>query len=240
MDLQAAKEINNLLGLQVRRLELLEGALTHPSTNALSKGRQSNNGIDFQRLEFLGDRVLGLVIATYLFEKFEEETEGELALRFADLVKTEALARVAQRLGLASHLSVSLSRRGGSGGNNMNSSMLADTCEALIGAIYIDGGVEKAKEFILREWDDLVNEQIEPPQDAVTSLQIWTQGKSLGLPIYEVVSQKGPAHSPNFEVVVAIAGIEKLSAYGPSKKMATRAAAEKMLLFLKEKANSAT
>ena len=239
MDLQAVKEMNNLLGLEIRRLELLVGAFTHPSVSASPKRRGSNNGIDFQRLEFLGDRVLGLVVARYLFEKFEGETEGELALRFADLVKTEALASVAQRLNLASHVRVSLSRAGDSSGGHMNSSILADTCEALIGAIYIDGGLAKAEKFILREWDDLVNKQIVPPQDAVTSLQIWTQGRSLGLPIYEVVSQEGPAHSPNFEVAVEIAGIEKLSATGPSKKLATRAAAEKMLVFLKGRAEAA-
>ena len=239
MDLQAAEETNNLLGLEIRRPELLVGAFTHPSVSASPKRRGGNNGIDFQRLEFLGDRVLGLVVARYLFEKFEEETEGELALRFADLVKMEALASVARRLDLASHVRVSLSRAGDSSGGHMNSSILADTCEALIGAIYIDGGLAKAEKFILREWDDLVNKEIVPPQDAVTSLQIWTQGRSLGLPIYEVVSQEGPAHSPNFEVAVAIAGIEKLSATGPSKKLATRAAAEKMLVFLKGRAEVA-
>tara|TARA_Y100000588_G_scaffold384000_1_gene474429 strand:+ start:2410 stop:3132 length:723 start_codon:yes stop_codon:yes gene_type:complete len=239
MDLQGAKETNDLLGLEIRRLELLVEAFTHPSVKASSRRRRGNNGIDFQRLEFLGDRVLGLVVATYLFEKFEEETEGQLALRFADLVKMESLARVAWRLDLARYVRVSLARVGASSESNMNASILADTCEALIGAIYIDGGLAKAKEFILREWDDLLNEQIVPPQDAVTSLQIWTQGRSLGLPIYEVVSREGPAHSPNFEVVVAIAGIEKLSAKGPSKKMATRAAAEKMLVFLKGKAEAA-
>ncbi len=237
MNLESAKLTNDLLGLGICRLELLTGALTHPSVSNSQKNGESEDGIEFQRLEFLGDRVLGIVIATYLFENFIDETEGDLALRFSALVKAEALAGVARRLDLASHVRVS--QGGATDATDITASILADTCEALIGALYLDGGLEKAKEFILQEWVDLVNRQITPPQDAVTSLQIWTQGRSLGLPVYEVVSQEGPAHSPEFQVTVSIAGLERLSANGPSKKMATRAAAEKMLGFLKVKARVA-
>lgn len=235
--LTEVKATNTALRLGIHQLDLLAGALTHPSVENPSKEKGKNNGVQFQRLEFLGDRVLGLVIATHLLERFSGETEGELALRFADLVRAEALASVAVRLNLNEHVRVS--RGGSSDRADVTPSILADTCEALIGAIYLDGGLAKAEEFVLREWKDLVEKQTKPPQDAVTSLQIWTQGRSLGLPVYEVISQEGPAHSPNFEVAVAIDGLERLIANGPSKKMATRAAAEKMLSFLKGRARAA-
>ena len=235
--LKEVKETNDCLRLGIQQLELLAGALTHPSVGSSSRGKGKNSGLEFQRLEFLGDRVLGLVVATHLLERFEEETEGELALRFADLVRAEALTSVAVRLNLAEHVRVS--REASSARADVTPSILADTCEAVIGAIYLDGGLPKAKEFVLREWKELVEKQTAPPQDAVTSLQIWTQGRSLGLPVYEVISRAGPAHSPNFEVAVAIDGLERLTANGPSKKMATRAAAEKMLGFLKGKAIAA-
>jgi ribonuclease-3 len=231
-DLRAMEKINVALRLGVSRPELIGAALTHPSLGKASKTEDLEDGIDYQRLEFLGDRVLGLVIATYLFKKFSDENEGELALRFAALVSADALASVANQAGLAEHIRVS--HGVGSDKCIVAASILADSCEALIGAIYIDGGLSKATDFVLREWADLLDQQTEPPQDPITTLQIWTQARGLGLPIYEVISQDGPSHAPIFEVAVLIDRVERVRGKGKSKKMATKAAAKDVLRRLRQ------
>ena len=231
-DLRAMEEINISLKLGVSRLELIAAALTHPSLGQSRKMTGLEDGVDYQRLEFLGDRVLGLVIATHLFEKFPDEDEGRLALRFAALVSADALVAVAKRTGLVEH--IRLARGIGTDKSAAVTSIIADSCEALVGAIYIDGGLAKATDFVMREWTDLLDRQLEPPQDPVTTLQIWTQARGLGLPIYEVISQDGPSHDPIFEVAVSIDGTEHMLGKGRSKKMATRAAAQSTLVFLRE------
>jgi len=226
------EKTNISLKLGVSRLELIAAALTHPSLGKSGKTTGSEDGIDYQRLEFLGDRVLGLVIATHLFEKFANEDEGSLALRFAALVSADALIAVGKRAGVVEHIKVA--RGIGGDQNTVAASIIADSCEALIGAIYIDGGLTKATDFIMREWVDLFDQQAEPPQDPVTTLQIWTQARGLGLPIYDVISQDGPSHDPVFEVAVCVDGVERVLGKGRSKKIATRAAAEGTLMLLRE------
>ena len=227
------KKIIDELELNVSNLELVAAALTHPSLGKAKESGQVQDGIGYQRLEFLGDRVLGLVVATYLFENFIAEAEGDLALRLADLVSTESLVAVADQLDLAEHIRLSPGfdpdRR------KLAPSILADSCEALIGAIYIDGGLPKAKNFILREWKNLMDQQTEPPRDPVTTLQIWTQARGLGLPVYDIVGQSGPAHSPIFDVAASVVGTENAHGRGKSKKIAVRRAAEEMLRFLRER-----
>ena len=231
-DLTAMEKTNISLKLGVSRLELIAAALTHPSLGKSRKTTGLEDGINYQRLEFLGDRVLGLVIATHLFEKFADEDEGRLALRFAALVSADALVAVAKRAGLVEH--IRLARGIGLDKSSVAASIIADSCEALVGAIYIDGGLAKATDFVMREWADLLDHQVEPPQDPVTTLQIWTQARGLGLPIYKVISQNGPAHDPIFEVAVSVDGTERVLGKGRSKKIATRAAAEGTLMFLRE------
>lgn len=227
----ARKTINDELNLDFSDLDLVVAALTHPSLGNSIQNSDLKVGIGYQRLEFLGDRVLGLVIATYLFQNFTAESEGDLALRLANLVSADSLVAVANRLRLVEH--IKLSRGFDTDKQKIAPSILADSCEALIGAIYIDGGLSKAKDFILREWANLMDQQIEPPRDPVTTLQIWTQARGLGLPVYDVVDQSGPAHSPVFDVVASIAGITSAHGKGKSKKIAIRKAAEEMLGFLR-------
>ena len=194
------------------------GLGSHPST--------------YQRLEFLGDRVLGLVIAEHLFNAFPEESEGELARRYAVLVSMTTLADVARRIQLASHVKFSRGEAAQNGADN--SANLADTCEAVIGAIYLDGGIEEARTFIEREWAELIRVQDKPPRDPKTGLQEWTQARGLGLPLYEIISQGGPAHSPTFTVEVSVKGFSPATSQGKSKRSAERLAAEQMLAQLFE------
>ncbi len=212
---------------------LLRQALTHPSalTRRGSRQRPSRpQGCDNQRLEFLGDRVLGLVVAELLFATFPEENEGALAKRLAALVRQEGLARVALTLDLGRHLI--LSKGEADSGGRDNPATLADACEAVIGAIFIDGGLEAARKFIQRRWRPMVLAEIRPPQDSKTALQEWAQAKGLPLPVYEVVSASGPPHDPTFVVKVGVAGHAPLSASGKSKRVAEQAAALALLVEL--------
>jgi ribonuclease-3 len=211
------------LGHSFTKPDLLTEALTHPSI----AGRGTGARQCYERLEFLGDRVLGLVIAELLVRRFPREAEGALARRLAGLVRREACARVAEAIGLAPHLS--MSRGEEEAGGRANVTTLADACEAVIGALYSDGGLEAAAAFIHRHWEPLVAEALTPPKDAKTALQEWAQGLGKPLPIYHTVAMKGPPHDPIFEVSVAVAGIEPVTAEGASKRTAEQAAAAAML-----------
>lgn len=199
---------------------LLEQALCHPS--AASRALNSN-----QRLEFLGDRVLGLVVAAMLYEAFEREEEGALAHRFTALVRRKALARVALSLDLGDYLV--LSRGEEEGGGRTNPANLADACEALIAALYVDGGLTAAERFIRRHWKPLMAEDATPPRDAKTQLQEWAQAKRGVLPNYRTISSEGPAHQPLFAVEVSIEGSAPEHADGSSKREAEQKAARKLL-----------
>ena len=168
------------LGHVFADMTILAEATTHGSA---AKGARN-----YERLEFLGDRVLGLAISELLLERFPKENEGALALRFVGLVRAEAVAEVAEAIGLGDHLALSSSAR--NDGAKGQISMLADACEAVIGALYLDGGLEPARMFVRRHWADAVEASgRRPPQDPKTSLQEWLQGRGLGLPKYAVVSQ---------------------------------------------------
>jgi ribonuclease III len=211
-----------LLGHVFADSGLLQAALTHPSAGEREERRA------YERLEFLGDRVLGLAISELLLERFPKENEGALALRFVGLVRAEAVAEVAEAIGLGDHLALSSSAR--NDGAKGQISMLADACEAVIGALYLDGGLEPARTFVRRHWADAVEASgRRPPQDPKTSLQEWLQGRGLGLPKYAVVSQEGPAHAPEFTVVVMANNGQSAAATGPSKRAAEQAAAEALL-----------
>lgn len=211
------------LGHSFSRPELLTEALTHPSI----AGRGAGARLSYERLEFLGDRVLGLVIADLLVKRFPTEAEGALARRLAALVRREALARVAEAIGLAPHLLVSRGEE--DSGGRANPATLADACEAVIGALYCDGGLPVAAAFIHTHWEPLIAELIAPPKDAKTALQEWAQGLGKPLPSYQTVTMKGPPHDPIFEVKVSVAGCESVSGEGPSKRAAEQAAAAAML-----------
>ncbi|MBK8175683.1 MAG: ribonuclease III [Rhodospirillales bacterium] len=202
----------------------LEEAMTHSSFQGDGSGRRHCN----ERMEFLGDRVLGLVVAELLYRKFPGEEVGALARRHAALVRRDALVEVAGELAFADCLR--LSRGEEEAGGRHNPGLIADACEALIAAIYLDGGFGAAKSVVERLWLPLVERDTAPPKDAKTLLQEWAQAKGRALPHYREASRSGPPHAPLFCVEVRVDGVEPVSATGSSKRAAERAAAEALLL----------
>jgi len=212
-----------LLGHRFARPQLLTEALTHRSA-AGAKGHGSN-----ERLEFIGDRVLGLIVAEWLLEKFPNEREGALGLRLAALVSATALTRVAEAHGLAAMLAVAPgeSKRGVRGLSNV----LADALEALIGALFLDGGFGVARDFVRRVMHDAVETQFLPPKDAKTALQEWALKRALKLPSYDVVEQSGPSHAPHFIIRVTVGDASATGEAG-SKRAAEQEAASILLRLL--------
>ncbi len=226
-----AREVARLaeiLGHSFRRPELLDEALIHSSVS--SRGARAKRS--YERLEFLGDRVLGLIVAEMLLGRFPDEAEGALARRLAALVRRETLARVAEGIGLGRHLV--LSKAEDDSGGRANPAILADCCEAVIGALYLDGGLEPARAFVGGQWRRLMEEATTPPKDAKTALQEWAQGLGKPLPSYEMVAMDGPAHDPVFAVSVCIEGLAPETAQGSSKRAAEQAAAAAMLKRVRE------
>lgn len=228
-------DLARLLGHQFTRPELLAEALTHPS--ALPAWKQGRRRLrrdapprNYERLEFLGDRVLGLVIADLLWRRFEHESEGHLTQRLTHLVRRDALARVAATIGLDRHLRMSPSEA--AAGAARNPGILADVLEAVIAAVYLDGGFAAASAFIERFWAPLIAEMEAPPRDPKTTLQEWAQGRGLPLPEYRLVATSGKDHAPQFTVAVRVAGCDEASAIASSKRAAEAAAAAALLVRL--------
>ena len=223
-----AQELWQVIGYQFRRPELIEEALTHPSALAFvpvrGRRRDAPSHRGYERLEFLGDRVLGLFIADLLWRRFEHEPEGDLTRRHTHLVRRDTLALVADTIGLGEHLVLSPSER--AAGAAANPAILADACEALIAAIYLDGGFAAAAAFVRRFWEPLIDEMNGPPRDPKTALQEWAQARGLALPTYELVATSGPDHALRFTVAASVAGSHRVNATASSKRAAeVRAAA---------------
>ena len=215
------------LGHDFGRPDLLTEALTHPSVEPEDRGTARHG---YQRLEFLGDRVLGLLIAEWLFERFGSEAEGALARRYSALVRAETLAEVAHAIGLGRFLRLSAAEL--EQGGRDKAAILADACEAVIAALYLDGGLDAARRFVRREWQDLIERDIRPPKDPKTALQEWAQARHLPLPRYDVVTRVGADHAPVFEVQVAIDGYPPTTGRASSKRGAEREAAERLFATL--------
>jgi ribonuclease III len=216
------KELETKLGYRFKNPELLERALTHASVRGGKVARFDN-----ERLEFIGDRVLGLAIAEALNGQYPDASEGELARRYNRLVRGEACAKVARNIGLGTHLILSESEAD-SGGRN-KTTILADAAEALLGAVFIDGGFEKARAVVHKLWQDQSEPVPEVAVDAKSALQEWAQGQGLALPRYTVVARKGPDHAPRFTAEVLIAGRAPAQGEGASKRIAEQAAASALL-----------
>jgi len=208
------------LGHRFARPELLDQALTHPS---------AAGNAPYERLEFLGDRVLGLVVAHMLYRAFPKEPEGALARRYTALVRREALARIAETIDLGACMRVGEAEQTGLGRRNL----LADACEAVIAALFLDGGFEAAERFVERWWQPLLAEQEEPPLDVKTALQEWAQARALPLPFYRLIGREGPAHDPLFDVEVSLPNWPPAQGRGRSRRAAEAAAAESLLARLK-------
>ncbi len=218
--------LEETLGHQFSRPELLWHALIHPSTATPDDGVEHSS----ERQEFLGDRVLGLVIADLLFHRFPDENEGHLARRHSVLVSRRTLARVADQIGLSSHIVLSPGEDGM--GGRKRPTLLADICEAVIAALYLDGGLEPAAVFIRRHWRPLMDEDVVPPKDAKTALQEWAQGRGLALPEYREVARDGPPHAPRFTIEVTVTGYVPAAGTGSSKRAAEGIAAATFLARL--------
>lgn len=210
------------LGYTFRQPQLLIDALSHPSSDSLRAKASA-----YERLEFLGDRVVGLVVAEMLYRRFPDETEGHLARRQAALVRRESLARVARALGIDRALI--LSKGEDEGGGRTNPAVIADACEAVLGAVFLDGGLDPAATIIRTQWGPMIAEAGAPPRDAKTALQEWAQARGLPLPCYAVLAQHGRAHDPMFHVSVSVEGEQPAEGHGPSKRAAEQAAATALL-----------
>ena len=211
------------IGYRFKDPALLEQALTHIS--ALSGAR--NRAASYQRLEFLGDHVLGLVISDMLFRAFARADEGEMSRRLADLVRKEACADVGRAIGLgaAIRLGASEANAGGRG----RTAILADVCEALIGAVFVDGGYPAAAALIERLWSERMRTPARPLRDSKTVLQEWAHARGLPTPAYREVERKGPDHDPEFRVTVELPDLAPAEGLGRSKRAAEQAAAAAML-----------
>jgi ribonuclease-3 len=211
------------LGYLFKDRGLLTRALTH--TSAARKPAESN-----ERLEFLGDRILNMLVAEMLDETFPNEREGDVAKRLTTLVCAPALADVAQQIGLQDHLILSAAEAASGGAHKQN--MLADAIEAIVAAMYKDGGLDAPRVFVRTHWASRLNESTKPPQDAKSALQEWAQGRGLPLPLYDVMERSGPDHAPVFTITVSVEGQPTVQGTGASKRDAEKAAAEALLEIL--------
>ena len=218
-----SRQLESLIGHAFQNKDLLESALTHSSS-----GKDHN----YERLEFLGDRVLGLVVSEILFEKFTDESEGDLAKRLASLVQGSWLAKIAGDLHLGDYMEFSAAERASGGGVNEN--ILADGIEALIGALYLDSGLAQCRNFIENFWGDAFYAMKAPPLHPKTALQEWAQAKGLPLPLYKIAGHSGPDHAPIFEIRLKVQGYEEVIAHGRSRQIAEKEAAAAFLMILEK------
>jgi ribonuclease-3 len=232
MTATAGADAARLIGHDFARPALLAEALTHPSAlPAAQKGRRRQRASgaprDYERLEFLGDRVLGLVVADLLWHRFDAEPEGPLTRRHAQLVRRETLAAVGIEIGLDRIIQLSPAET--ASGAARSPAILADALEAVIAAIYLDGGFAAAFAFIERWWGPRLAEMGRPPRDPKTLLQEWAQGRGLALPEYCLTGTSGPDHALQFTIRVSLPGHEAASATASSKRAAETAAAAALL-----------
>ncbi|HWT30988.1 MAG TPA: ribonuclease III [Propylenella sp.] len=217
------EQLQEALGYRFANPDLLARALTHAS--ALMGGGQDH--LTYQRLEFLGDRVLGLVVADMLVQAFAKATEGELSRRLARLVSGETCAEIARELEIPKFLRVGDSIKRTRGG--ASASVLADACESVLGAIYRDGGLEAARRVVERYWRPRLETMTGPLRDAKTELQEWAHRRGFETPTYAEVDRSGPDHAPEFEVEVLLGSVEPGRGRGRSKREAEHDAATNVL-----------
>jgi ribonuclease-3 len=213
-------DLEERLGHAFRDSELLKRALTHASATSTASN---------ERLEFLGDRVLGLIIAEHLFADNPHDPEGVLALKLNSLVRQEACAAAFEAAGLGDY--VVLARAEMASGGRKKSVILAGACEAVIAALYLDGGLEAARRFVDRYWENIIGALGPEMRDAKTALQEWSQArKGGGVPVYRTAGRDGPDHAPRFIVEVSVSGLDPERGEGGSKREAEQDAARKMLI----------
>ncbi len=215
------------LGYHFREPALLDQALTHPS--AITNFGPAGQLDSYQRFEFLGDRVLGLVVADMLIAAFPDADEGELHRRHASLVRKETCAGIGAELGIGEALRLGEGEEN-SGGRGKET-ILGDACEAVIGAVHQDGGLEAARSLIEANWRRRMTGSDSSPRDAKSTLQEWAQAQGLPVPTYNVVTESGPKHAPRFVVQVELNSHPPATGEGSSKREAEQEAATAILLL---------
>ena len=219
------KEIELIIAYSFKNKKNLKNSLVHPSSYKDKKNKSINNLYEFERLEFLGDRILGLSIASLIFDKFNDLNEGALTKKLSYLVQRDFLYKIALELKLDNFLRYSRKRES----NRMNKSILADSVESLIGSIFIDGGYNSAFKFIKKFWSPYLNLQESNEQDPKTKLQEISQQKFKKLPEYKLIKKTGPSHSPVFTVSLKVHKMKLAKASGGSIREAQKEAAKKIL-----------
>ncbi len=214
--------LEDRIGYQFADKALLERALTHIS--ALSGGNRANS---YQRLEFLGDHVLGLAISDMLYRAFPKGNEGELSRRLADLVRKETCADVAKIMDIGPALKLGSSEN--NAGGRLRITILGDACEALVGAVFLDGGYMAAEALVARFWRERMIKPLRSLRDPKTMLQEWAQARGLPTPAYQELARTGPHHKPKFSVAVSLPDRPPAEGIGNSKRAAEQAAAAAML-----------
>lgn len=221
MDKATLGWLKEVLGRAPLDSALFERALTHASFGEAQ----------YERLEFLGDRVLGLAIASWVYELFPDEPEGQLSKRLNALVARETCAEVGRELGIGER--VRLGKQAREDGASDSDNVIGDVVEALIGALYLDGGLEAAAAFVRRAWADRVSTRDKAPQHPKSALQEWAAAQERKPPVYRLADRSGPQHAPTFVVEVEIRGVGSANGEGASKQEAETAAAAKLLEQLK-------
>ena len=219
---QAALEAR--IGHKFADAALLATAFTHVSA---LKPATRHRADSYQRLEFLGDHVLGLIVSDMLYRAYPKADEGELSKRLADLVRKESCADVAKSLGLLDD--IKLGAVGAGAGARLRKSVLGDICEAVIGAVFLDGGYSAAAQFVERNWTERMRKPRRPLRDPKTVLQEWAQGKGLPTPVYREIERTGPHHDPQFRVAVDLPGLDPAEGVGGNKRAAEKVAASVMI-----------
>ncbi len=213
------EKLEKILGYSFKNKHLLKQALTHSSyTSKLTE--------NYERLEFLGDRVLGLTIAALLYRMFPNEPEGNLSQRHTGLVNKDCVSEVAKHLGLDKFVILANEEI------RENENVLCDVCEAVIGAIFIDAGCEQAVDFVNQHWKDLIDKNVAPPKDAKTMLQEAAHNLGLSSPQYKLIGREGSEHEPLFHMEVSFSNGVAETGVGRNKKLAEQEAAAKMLVKL--------
>ncbi|MGD0722834.1 MAG: ribonuclease III [Roseiarcus sp.] len=214
-------ELEAKLGYAFRDADLAARALTHLS--AQTAGTQGRLGC-YERLEFLGDRVLGLAVAQMLYEAYPQASEGELSMRLATLVRRETCAEIAQQWDVGPHIVLGLGE--GQAGGRKKIAILSDIAESLIGAVFVEAGFDAARKVVARSWRERMNATLTPERDAKTSMQEWAQARALDAPSYVEVERSGPDHAPRFTIQVSLEGYEPALGSAASKRAAEQAAAQ--------------
>ncbi len=230
IDKKILTKFQNIIDYKFKNLMLLSNSITHPSyINEKKKNNKDAN--QFERLEFLGDRVLGLIISSILFNKFKNLDEGDLSKKFSYLVQKNFLYKISIDLSIDKILLYNFKKNN----SKMIKSILSDSVESLIGAIFIDGGYRSSHNFIKKFWSPYLDIDIKDTQDPKTLLQEYSQQKSKKLPEYKLIKKEGPPHLPLFTISLKVMDLKKIISQGSSIREAERKAAQEALNIIYEK-----